>query len=95
MKQIVAILFAAALAIPAAAQDTSCATPGTNNDFLGIQTIRLWPGPAPEAKGTTCDDIPALTIFEPRQGAGKRIGGDHLSRRRLLHSGRRILRAAK
>ncbi len=70
MKQIVAILFAAALAIPAAAQDTSCATPGTNNDFLHIQTVRLWPGPAPEAKGTTCYDIPALTIFEPRQGTG-------------------------
>jgi acetyl esterase/lipase len=68
MKQIVAIAFLALLAMPVRAQDISCATPGTNNDFLHIQTIRLWPGPAPEAKGTTCYDIPALTIFEPRQG---------------------------
>jgi acetyl esterase/lipase len=35
---------------------------------LGIQTIRLWPGTAPEAKGATCDDIPALTLFEARTG---------------------------
>lgn len=68
MKQFLVILFAAALAVSARAQDISCATPGTNNEFLGIQTIRLWPGPAPEATGATCYDIPALTIFEPRQG---------------------------
>lgn len=68
MKQFLVILFAATLAVSARTQDISCATPGTNNEFLGIQTIRLWPGPAPEAKGTTCYDIPALTIFEPRQG---------------------------
>ncbi len=53
----------------AAAQTPSCAIPGTDNAFLGIRTIRLWPGTAPEAKGATCDDIPALTIFEPRQGS--------------------------
>ena len=29
----------------------------------------LWPGTAPEAKGAIRDDIPALTLFEPRQGA--------------------------
>ena len=29
----------------------------------------MWPGTAPEAKGATCNDIPALTIFEPRQGS--------------------------
>ncbi len=64
-----AILFAAALAVSAQAQTVSCATPGTDNVFLGIQTIRLWPGTAPEAKGATCDDIPALTLMEPRPGA--------------------------
>jgi acetyl esterase/lipase len=42
--------------------------PGTNNAFLGIQTIRLWPGPAPQAKGDTCNDIPTLTIFDPHPG---------------------------
>ncbi len=70
MKPFFAFLIAASLAIPAAfAQTTSCATPGTDNAFLGIQTVRLWPGPAPEAKGDTCDDIPALTILSPRQGS--------------------------
>jgi acetyl esterase/lipase len=44
-----------------------CTTPGTNNDFLGIQTIRLWPGDAPQAKGKACEDVPALTVFEPSQ----------------------------
>ncbi len=45
-----------------------CATAGTDNAFLNIQTIRLWPGDAPQAKGTTCDDIPTLTILSPRAG---------------------------
>jgi acetyl esterase/lipase len=62
---LLASLFAAA---PAISQTTSCATPGTNNDFLGIQTVRLWPGPAPQATGTTCFDIPAITIMAPREG---------------------------
>jgi len=71
MKQLMNLLIAALLAACAArAQTASCATPGTDNAFLGIQTIRLWPGTAPQAKGATCDDIPALTLFEPRQGAG-------------------------
>ncbi|MGD0346119.1 MAG: alpha/beta hydrolase [Terracidiphilus sp.] len=70
MKQIFAFLIAASLAVPARAQTVSCATPGTDNAFLGIQTIRLWPGTAPGAKGATCDDIPALTLLEPRQGTG-------------------------
>ncbi|MGA3131526.1 MAG: alpha/beta hydrolase [Terracidiphilus sp.] len=70
MRQFFAFLIAASLALPAAgqAQTVSCATPGTNNAFLGIETIRLWPGTAPEAKGATCDDIPALTLIEPRKG---------------------------
>lgn len=45
-----------------------CATAGTDNGFLNIQTIRLWQGDAPQAKGTTCDDIPTLTILSPRNG---------------------------
>jgi acetyl esterase/lipase len=47
---------------------TSCATPGNDNTFLNIQTIRLWSGDAPQATGTTCDDIPTLTILAPRTG---------------------------
>lgn len=51
------------------AQLTTCATAGNDNAFLNIQTIRLWPGDAPQAKGSTCDDIPTLTIFGPRSGS--------------------------
>ena len=50
MKALLPILLAAVFAAASAlAQTTSCAIPGTNNDFLGIQTVRLWPGPAPQA----------------------------------------------
>jgi acetyl esterase/lipase len=65
-------LTVAALGLVAAsaaqAQKAPCATAGTNNDFLGIQTVRLWPGEAPEAKGTACEDIPTLSILSPRKG---------------------------
>jgi acetyl esterase/lipase len=50
------------------AQKEPCAVPGENNSYLGIQTIRLWPGDAPQAKGKSCDDTPTLTIFEPQMG---------------------------
>jgi len=53
---------------PAAPAAPSCAIPGNDNAFLGIETIRLWPGPAPQAKGDGCDDIPALTILDPHAG---------------------------
>jgi acetyl esterase/lipase len=52
----------------AAAQQDPCAVAGTNNTFLGIQTIKLWPADAPEAKGTDCKDTPTLTIFDPQPG---------------------------
>ncbi len=70
MKQLFAFLTAGLLACAAAqAQKEPCATAGNNNDFLGIQTIRLWPGDAPEAKGKACEDIPTLTVFDPQPGA--------------------------
>ncbi|HLY41558.1 MAG TPA: alpha/beta hydrolase [Terracidiphilus sp.] len=50
------------------AQNAPCATPGEHNQFLEVQTIRLWPGPAPEAKGNACQDIPTLTVFDPQPG---------------------------
>jgi acetyl esterase/lipase len=69
MRQILAIVTVCVLAASAAlAQKEPCATAGDNNAFLGIQTIRLWPGDAPEAKGKDCQDTPTLTIFEPQQG---------------------------
>jgi acetyl esterase/lipase len=61
-----AVVFLAAL--PVSAQKSNCATPGEDNPYLGIQTIRLWPGDAPEAHGKACEDTPTLTIFAPQQG---------------------------
>lgn len=70
MKRLFAFLIAAALAASAAAaQTTNCATPGTDNAFLGIHTIHLWSGTPPQAKGDACNDIPALTVFDPRAGS--------------------------
>jgi acetyl esterase/lipase len=69
MSKFFALLAGVLFAGVAAAQTPGCAIPGTDNAFLGIQTIRLWPGTAPEAKGATCNDIPALTLFEPREGS--------------------------
>jgi acetyl esterase/lipase len=69
MRFFSAFLAVALLASTAAhAQLSPCATAGNDNGFLNIQTIRLWPGDAPQAKGTTCDDIPTLTILGPRPG---------------------------
>jgi len=69
MKPLLALLATTLLTTAAHAQLVSCATPGNDNAFLNIQTIRLWPGDAPQAKGKACDDIPALTILNPRPGA--------------------------
>ncbi len=55
-------------ACSAPAQTANCAVVGTNNGFLGVETLRLWPGAAPQAKGDTCDDIPTLTVLEPHPG---------------------------
>jgi acetyl esterase/lipase len=71
MKHLSAFLAAALLttvAVPAQ-QPTPCAKPGNDNAFLNIQTVRLWPGKAPEAKGDACEDTPTLTIVNPRNGA--------------------------
>lgn len=57
---------AGALAQP---QTQPCAVAGNNNEFLNIQTIRLWPGKAPQATGDACEDTPTLTIVGPRRGS--------------------------
>jgi len=46
----------------------SCPETSASNTFLGISTIRLWPGDAPQAKGTSCDDIPTLSVLRPHPG---------------------------
>ena len=68
MRRILALIAMGLLASFAVAQRQPCATAGNNNDFLGIQTIRLWPGDAPQATGKSCEDTPTLTIFEPQPG---------------------------
>ena len=69
MKLFPVVAAACLLACPLAnAQLSTCATAGNDNAFLNIQTIRLWPGDAPQATGKTCDDIPTLTILGPRSG---------------------------
>jgi acetyl esterase/lipase len=71
MKQFMVLLAVGLLAGRLAhAQKQPCATAGNNNDYLGIQTIRLWPGDAPQARGKACEDTPTLTIFEPHRGNG-------------------------
>jgi acetyl esterase/lipase len=67
------VLFVVALVMSASAwsqQKEPCTTAGENNAWLGIQTIRLWPGDALQARGTACEDIPTLTILEPQRGHG-------------------------
>jgi acetyl esterase/lipase len=64
-----AFLLMAGSMIEAQTATTSCSAPGTENAFLGIQTIRLWQGDAQLAKGTSCDDVPTLTVFAPRVGS--------------------------
>lgn len=71
MRRLFAVVAACLLACAGAqAEKQPCATAGENSAFLGIQTIRLWPGEAPQAKGNGCEDIPTLTIFDPQPGHG-------------------------
>ena len=71
MRRFFAVLVVAFLGLGLSqAQTEPCAVAGTNNDFLGIRTIRLWPGDAPLATGKACEDTPTLTIFEPAHGQG-------------------------
>lgn len=69
MKRLATVAFVCLLACGSAgAQREPCSAPGTDNTFLGIQTVRLWPGDAPEAKGKACEDIPTLTLLDAQPG---------------------------
>ncbi len=96
VRRFFAVLAVGLLACSAArAQKEPCATAGTNNAFLGIQTVRLWPGDAPGAKGKGCEDTPTLTIFEPRNGSGNGsavvvLPGGGYERLAAVHEGREV-----
>jgi acetyl esterase/lipase len=49
-------------------EPASCPEVSASDSFLGISTIRLWPGDAPQAKGTGCEDIPTLSVLRPQPG---------------------------
>jgi len=53
---------------PKAPTNNYCAPTGNDNAFLRTQTIRLWPGDAPQAKGASCEDIPTLIVFSQTGG---------------------------
>ena len=86
-----ALLFCAA----AYAQKQPCTTAGIDNAFLAIQTVRLWSGDAPDAKGKACEDMPTLTVFFPPSGVGNGSsviilpGGSHMNLSGILE-GREI-----
>lgn len=67
-RWLLALVLATLAALPAAAQKDPCAVPGEDNAFLGIHTVRLWPGDVPQARGKACEDTPTLTIFDPQPG---------------------------
>lgn len=68
MRHFFALAILCGALVAGAQETTACATAGNNNTFLNIQTIRLWEGAAPGARGTSCDDIPTLSILAPRKG---------------------------
>jgi acetyl esterase/lipase len=69
MRRVLALSMSVLLGCAAGlAQKEPCAMPGENSAFLGVRTIRLWPGEAPQAKGTRCEDTPTLTMFDPQPG---------------------------
>lgn len=70
---LVAILGASTLVASAQTQanpapPSACPETASVNEFLGISTIRLWPGDAPQAEGAGCEDIPTLSVLRPQPG---------------------------
>ena len=53
---------------------TPCSETANSNTFLGITTVRLWPGDAPEAKGVGVGyELLRLSIAGLRQRGAKRV----------------------
>jgi len=64
------LLFGLCAGVEGNAETLPCSVPGDASSFFELKTIRLWPGDAPQARGTACADIPTLTDFEPQGGIG-------------------------
>jgi acetyl esterase/lipase len=64
------VVWLASAAAPSQAQTSAapCTETAASDTFLGVSTLRLWPGDAPEAKGAACDDIPTLSVLRPQPG---------------------------
>jgi len=71
LRLLSSILLIASFSLASQAQTTTqsaCNETTATNAYLGITTVRLWTGDAPEAKGTACDDIPTLSVLQPQPG---------------------------
>lgn len=55
-------------AVSTFAQSAPCKETDLSIPYMGITTLRLWSGDAPEAKGNGCEDIPTLTMLKPQPG---------------------------
>jgi acetyl esterase/lipase len=62
------LLVATLLGAPSLRAQSAACDLDAKNSFVGVETIRLWPGPAPAATGNACADTPTLTIFSPHGG---------------------------
>jgi acetyl esterase/lipase len=96
LRQILAVVAVGLLASSTLqGQMQSCSPVVPGNSFLGVQTVRLWPGDAPEAKGKSCEDTPTLTIFSPPEGSenGSAVivlpGGSYVNLA-AIHEGREV-----
>ena len=73
LLKVFSLLLLLATSLQAAAQTKEiCTQPGENNAWLGIETIQLWPGDAPQARGHQCEDIPTLTVLSPGHSIEKK-----------------------
>lgn len=66
------LIIVLSLARPGIAQSavssSGCTETTASDAYLGISTIRLWQGDAPQSKGDGCEDIPTLSLLKPQPG---------------------------
>lgn len=69
------LITAAALAAQIAGAEAIAQSSATASDqmplqasALGLETVRIWPGQAPQASSDGADEVPTLTLFRPHPG---------------------------